>query len=201
MTSMIAATRLPTITAARVQLRWLTAADVPELYEIFSDPEVVKYWSSPPLPSIEAASRLVTEIHEHFFAGTLYQWGISRLDDDRVIGTCTLAAISVQHRRAELGFAVARAQWGRGYASEAAEALVTFAFRTLAMHRIEADVDPRNTASIRVLERLGFRREGYARERYHMAGEAQDAVLYGLLNSEFTAADRPSVAGTRGHGL
>ena len=199
---MIAETRLPTITAARVRLRWLTAADVPELYEIFSDPEVVKYWSSPPLPSIEAASELVSEIHEHFFAGTLYQWGISRLDDDRVIGTCTLAAISVQHRRAELGFAVARAQWGRGYASEAAEALVTFAFRTLAMHRIEADVDPRNVASIRCLERLGFRREGYARERYHMNGEAQDAVLYGLLNSDFTAADRlPPVAGTRGHGL
>lgn len=110
------------------------------------------------------------------------------MDDDRVIGTCTLAAIDVQHKRAELGFAVARAQWGRGYASEAAEALVTFAFRTLAMHRIEADVDPRNFASIRCLERLGFQREGYARERYHLNGEVQDAVLYGLLSSEFAGS-------------
>lgn len=195
---MIAATRLPTIAAARVRLRWLTSADVPEMYEIFSDPEVMKFWSSPPLQGIESAARLVSEIHEYFSAGTLYQWGIARVEDDRVIGTCTLAAIDVRHKRAELGFAVKRAQWGRGYASEAAEALVAFAFRTLGMHRIEADADPRNVASIRCLERLGFRREGYARERYHLNGEVQDAVLYGLLRSEFAGAEGlPSVAGTR----
>ncbi|MGZ5443472.1 MAG: GNAT family N-acetyltransferase [Thermoanaerobaculia bacterium] len=59
-----------------------------------------------------------------------------------------------------------------------------FAFQTLGLHRLEADVDPRNTASIRCLERLGFRREGYARERYHLGGEVQDAVLYGLLRKD-----------------
>lgn len=178
------ADRLPTIPTPRLNLRWLDARDVPALYDIFSDPETVRYWSGPPLARIEEAEILLAEIQAFYASGTLYQWGIAGRIDDRVIGTCTLAAISVPHRRAELGFAVKRGHWGQGYASEATAAVVRFAFQTLGLHRLEADVDPRNTASIRCLERLGFRREGYARERYHLGGEVQDAVLYGLLRKE-----------------
>ena len=133
---------------------------------------------------IGAAAALLDEIHAYFASGTLYEWGVARREDDRVIGTCTLASISLPHKRAELGFAVARTHWGQGIASEATEAIVRFAFEEMGLHRLEADVDPRNDASIRCLERLGFRREGYARERYHLGGEVQDAVLYGLLRNE-----------------
>ena len=136
------------------------------------------------MTDVGAASALLDDIHSCFASGTLYEWGAARREDDRVIGTCTLSSISLPHKRAELGFAVARAHWGRGFASEATEALVRFAFDVLGLHRLEADVDPRNGASIRCLERLGFRREGYARERYHLGGEVQDAVLYGLLRNE-----------------
>lgn len=145
----------------------------------------MKYWSRPPLEDLEAAKAFLAEIHAHFAAHDLYQWGVARREDDRVIGTCTLFAITLPHKRAELGFAIERSQWGRGYASEAAGAIVRYAFDAMDLHRIEADVDPRNPASIRTLERLGFQREGYARERYHLNGEIQDALLYGLLRSEF----------------
>jgi ribosomal-protein-alanine N-acetyltransferase len=101
-----------------------------------------------------------------------------------VIGTCTLASISRAHQRAELGYAIVRSHWRQGYASEVATAMVRFAFNTLDLHRLEADVDPRNIPSTHVLERLGFRKEGYLRERYHMNGEIQDAVLFGLLRHE-----------------
>lgn len=178
---MITTDRLPTITAARVTLRWLTDGDVPALYETFSDPEAMRYWSSPPLSGLDAAASLLAEIRSHFAAGTLYQWGIALRDSDQVIGTCTLAAVSVPHRRAELGFALSRSQWGRGYASEAIAAIIQFAFTALELHRLEADADPRNGRSIKCLEEAGFVREGYARERYHLNGEIQDAVLYGLL--------------------
>jgi RimJ/RimL family protein N-acetyltransferase len=118
----------------------------------------------------------------------LFQWGITELTADHVIGTCTLANLSTEHRRAEVGFALAQSAWGHGYISEALTALLTFAFETLHLHRIEADVDPRNHRSIAVLERAGFRREGYLRERYHLGGEVQDALFYGLLRSEFVPA-------------
>jgi ribosomal-protein-alanine N-acetyltransferase len=179
------ATSLPTLLTERLALRWLTPADVPALYEVFSDPEVTRYWSSPPLSDLAGAEALLTDIREGFTRRTLLQWGIARRDDDRVVGTCTLAGLTPAHRRAELGFALGRRHWGQGYIAEALPALVTFAFEQLGLHRLEADVDPRNRASVRALERLGFRREGYLRERYHMHGEIQDAILYGLLRPDW----------------
>jgi RimJ/RimL family protein N-acetyltransferase len=174
----------------RLALRWLTSADVPALYEIFSDPDVTRYWSSAPLPDLVAAEALLTEIHEAFARRTLLQWGIARPADDRVVGTCTLAGLTPEHRRAELGFALERRQWGRGYMAEALPAVVGFAFDQLGLHRLEADVDPQNHPSIRALQRLGFRREGYLRERYHLGGEIQDAILYGLLRPEWDEVQR-----------
>jgi ribosomal-protein-alanine N-acetyltransferase len=185
---MISGSSLPTLTTGRLTMRWLTPADVPALFEIFSDPVVTRYWSTPPLPDLAAAERLLARIEACFQARTLFQWGVARRTDNGVIGTCTLASLSPEHRRAELGYALGRAYWGQGYMAEALPALLRYAFSTLRLHRIEADVDPRNGASIRSLERLGFRREGYLRERYHLNGEFQDAVLYGLLRSEVDLA-------------
>jgi [ribosomal protein S5]-alanine N-acetyltransferase len=186
----IAGDRLPTIETPRLRLRWLEDRDVPALYRIFGDAETVRYWSSPPLPDQAAAAKLLAEIRSLFAAGTLYQWGVASHPGDEVLGTCTLASISISHRRAELGFAVNRDHWGRGYASEAIAAVVQYAFASLGLHRLEADVDPRNHASIRCLEKIGFRKEGYARERYHLGGEIQDAALYGLLRHELRT-ERP----------
>lgn len=181
------ADRLPTITTERLRLRWLTPADVPALFAIFGDPAVCRYWSRSALPDLAAAASLQGEIARCFAERSLFQWGLAERDTDTVVGTCTLAALSSEHRRAEVGFALAQAVWGRGYLAEALHALLTFAFDTLELHRVEADVDPRNARSIRVLERAGFRREGHLRERYHLAGEVQDAVIYGLLRREWGA--------------
>jgi RimJ/RimL family protein N-acetyltransferase len=180
---------LPTIHTARLQLRWLTPDDVPALAAIFGDAEVCRFWSSPALSDMAAAEALHTEIVRGFAARSLFQWGIAERGTNTVVGTCTLASLSSEHRRAEVGFALARAAWGRGYVSEALPALLDFAFETLDLHRLEADVDPRNERSIRVLERLGFEREGYLRERYHVNGELQDAVLYGLLRRDWVTRD------------
>ncbi len=184
------ADHLPTIATDRLHLRWLTPADVPALFTIFGDPVVCRYWSRPTLPDLDAAAALQREIVDKFIARSLFQWGIAERATNTVVGTCTLAALSTEHRRGELGYALARDAWGRGYLAEALPALLRFAFETLALHRVEADVDPRNTRSIRVLEREGFRREGHLRERYHVAGELQDAVLYGLLRPDWSDRHR-----------
>ena len=77
--------------------------------------------------------------------------------------------------------------WGRGLGAGAVALLAGFAFDVLGLRRLEADVDPRNTASLRLLERLGFVREGHLRERWILGGEIQDAVFYGLLRREWAA--------------
>ena len=178
---------LPTIHATRVSLREITAADLDALYLIFSDPEVMRYWSTPPLASKAAAHDLLTEIqagYKHRFL----KWGIAFRSNDALLGTCTLFNLDITHRRAEIGYALGRQYWRMGYAHEALQALLRHAFDELNLHRIEADVDPRNSASIRTLERLGFQREGYLRERWQVGGEIQDALFYGLLRPEWIPA-------------
>lgn len=182
--------RLPTILALRLRLRWLEEADIPALFAIFSDPQVMRYWSHGPFASMDDARDYLRRIRECFAKRELFQWGIELIatdggGGDQIIGTCTLAQLDAQHRRAELGFALARAHWGCGYIAEALPALVRFAFEELDLHRLTADADPRNQASIRALERLGFQREGLLREHYLLNGEKQDAVLCGLLRETY----------------
>ncbi len=179
---------LPTLETRRLRLRWLDTADLPALFAIFSDPEVMRYWSHEPLTDLAAAGELLAEIQGYFTRRELFQWGIVRREDNLVIGTCTLAQIASCHRRAEVGFALGRRSWGQGFASEALTELLRFAFEELDLNRLEADVDPRNEASLRTLERLGFRREGFLCERYFVGGELQDSVLLGLLRRDWEAA-------------
>ena len=176
---------LPRLDTPRAVIRGMTAADVPALYEIFRDPEVTRYWSWPAYTHPAQAAALLAEIDELFEERTLFQWGVARREDDRVVGTVTLFAIEWENRRGEVGFALGRAAWGRGLMREALAALFDFAFDTLGFHRLEADVDPRNERSLAVLERHGFRREGLLRERHIVAGEIQDSVMLGLLAREW----------------
>lgn len=176
---------LPTINTDRVRLRWMSEADIDALYTIFSNAEVMRYWSSPPISDRNAAALILKGVHGGFQNRTQLKWGLATRTDDALIGTVTLYNLSFDNRRAEMGYALGRAHWGNGYMHEALQGLLGYAFGVLDFHRIEADVDPRNGASIRTLERLGFQREGYLRERWQVDGEIQDALFYGLLRPDW----------------
>lgn len=191
-------TALPTLETARLRLRHLTPADVPALFAVFSDPAVMRYWSSPPFADEAAAAKLLAGIEAGFQARTILQWGVARQTDNQVLGTCTLHfyGASAQNRRAEVGYALGSAHWGQGLIHEALTALVSFAFAPdgLHLHRLEADIDPRNAASARVVARLGFQQEGYLRERWLVNGEVCDTALYGLLGSEWKGKPAAALA-------
>ena len=172
---------LPVLDTERLRLRALVDADIAALFSIFKDPEAMRYWTRPAMRDIAEAEALLRDIHDHAAAETLFQWGIARREDDLVIGTCTLFRIEADNRRAELGYILRRDHWGRGLAHEALTALVNHAFATGGLHRLEADIDPRNAGSIRSVVRLGFKLEGHLRERFFVAGEIQDSLIYGLL--------------------
>lgn len=184
--------RLPTLEAPRVVLRWLEERDVEALFGIFSDPEVMRYWSSPPMEELADARHLLADVHTKFRRKTYYQWGIARREDDRVIGTCTLFHLELDNRRAEIGYALGRESWGQGYVAEALGALLTYTFDALGLHRLEADVDPDNARSIKTLERLGFQKEGYLRERWIVSGKVMDTLLFGLLRREWPGPWTPT---------
>jgi RimJ/RimL family protein N-acetyltransferase len=177
--------RLPRLRGDRVELRALEDGDVPALFGIFGDPEVMRYWSTPPFASVKEALDLLAGIRAGFHDRRFFQWGVQEIATGELVGTCTLFYLIPAHRRAEIGYALARPRWGSGLGSDAVRTLVGFAFDTLGLHRLEADVDPRNARSLRLLERQGFRREGLLRDRYQVSGEIQDAVLLGLLRPEW----------------
>jgi RimJ/RimL family protein N-acetyltransferase len=156
------------------------------LHEVFSDPEVMRYWSEPPHPDRARTAEMVESILADVESREVLQWGIERIDDGRLLGTVTLIAQGSQPR-AELGYILGRDHWGQGYAGEAQRRVIEFAFDDLGLHRLEADTHPDNAASLRSLERLGFRREGTLRERWIVAGEACDSAVLGLLASEWRA--------------
>lgn len=133
---------------------------------------------------LSEAEELLREIGRLAASRTLFQWGLALRADDVIVGTCTLAWLDWTHRRAEIGYALRSSSWRRGCMGEALPALIDHAFGDLALRRLEADVDPRNEASLRLLDKLGFKREGYLRERYDVNGELQDTVLLGLLARE-----------------
>ncbi len=176
---------LPTLDGPRVRLRWLTGRDVGAIFAIFSDPRMMRYWSSPAMKERSEAEAYVARIHDGFSRKSVFQWGIERKEDGRVIGTCTLLHVDAANKRAELGYALGSAYWKRGYMMEAMAALLDFSFRTLGLRRLEADVDPRNENSLRLLGKLGFQREGLLRERWNVGDEIQDSALFGLLAREW----------------
>jgi ribosomal-protein-alanine N-acetyltransferase len=176
---------LPTLPAQRLRLRALTPADTDDVFAVFADPLVMRYWSSPAMTAPDQAAGYIEQIRAWFASRGGLQWGIALDDEDgRIIGTVTLCAFALEHRRCEVGYALGADHWGQGYAGEALHRVLAFAFDELDLARIEADVDPRNDASIRLLERLHFRREGLLRARWRVGGEVQDALVYGLLREE-----------------
>ena len=182
---MIDGDALPTIDAPRVRLRWLTARDVDAVFAVFSDPRMMRYWSTPAMKERAEATAYVTRIHEGFASKGLFQWGIERKEDGQVMGTCTLFHIDAANMRAELGYGLASTYWKQGFMIEALSALIGFSFGSLRLRRLEADVDPRNENSLRVLDKLGFAREGLLRERWHVGDELQDSAILGLLAKEW----------------
>jgi len=171
----------------RLRLRAVRGSDAPALLEIFADPAVARYGSSPPWADLAEAERRVARDLQGGADGSVLALLVERAADARVIGRCVLFHVDRGCRRAEVGYALASSAWGQGYAREAVQALLDYGFEHLDLNRVEADIDPRNTASARLLERLGFRAEGLLRERWIVAGEVSDSAMYGLLRAEWSA--------------
>ena len=176
-----------TMATARLDLRALAPADAGAVFAMRSDPVVQRYGSHPAWTDPQQAVAYIERNIEAMAAGTHAQFAVVRRDDSAVIGTVTLYALDAQCRRADVGYALLVSEWGRGYANEAVTALLDWGFEHLDLNRVEADIDPRNTPSACLLERLGFLREGHLRERWIVDGEICDSWIYGLLRSGWQA--------------
>jgi ribosomal-protein-alanine N-acetyltransferase len=176
---------LPRLKTARLELRAIGADDINALFSIYSDPQTMRYWSRGPYSSPQELQSYLEKTEQAFASQSQLRWGVARREDGRVIGVCSLYAIDANNLRADIGYILNRETWGQGYMQEALTAIFEYAFEVMSLRRIEADIDPRNAASIASLERLGFCREGLLRERWLVNGEISDSLIMGLLRSSW----------------
>ena len=188
----------PELPTERLLLRPLQSCDAPALLAIFSDPETVAYTEWDPFETIEDAHWLIrwanTAAEQE--PRTVFAWAIQWRDsnDDELLGIVTLTIRNPSGREADIGYMVNRTQWGRGIASEAVQAIILSGFHDLALHRIVGRCSPENTASGRVLEKVGMLREGCLRRNTWEKGRWRDTLIYALLEDEVPGA-YPSLSG------
>ena len=176
------------LTTARLRLRPLALSDAPVVARLAGRREIAEMTLSIPHPHSEPAARQWIERALTLQSGgTAHPFAITLAATGDFIGAVGVHAIDPEHWQAEMGFWIAVEHWRRGYASEAAEAIVRFAFETLRLNRVYAHYLVRNPASGRVLQKAGLRPEGVLRQRTRKWGVFQDTAVVSLLYDEWRA--------------
>ena len=185
----------PTLRTSRLLLRPFTEADTDAIFALQSNPYVLRYWDSPPWSERSRADRFIARCKQMEQEGSGARVAIERGSDRVFIGWCCLVEWNPDYRSATLGYCLDDSAWGQGFATEAADALLQWAFGALDLNRVQSDADTRNTASARVLEKLGFMREGTLRENCIVNGEVSDSWVYGLLRRQWRPLPARPAAG------
>src|SRR5258708_17563283 len=142
----------PTLQTERCVLRAITQDDAPDLFRIMGDPRVTRYVGRAPMASLDDATARIEGYHSTFQRQEGIPWGISLRADGKLIGTCVYWHFIPEHDRAEVGYSLSPDYWGQGYATEVVRAELTLGFTRIGLHSVEAQIDPANSASRRVLE-------------------------------------------------
>ena len=172
--------RPPILETERLRLEPIGETDVPAMFALLGDPEVMAYWDSPEIADPDVVTEIVLGQVSDMAEGKAVYWGVRRLADGDFIGACDLSEIDARHHRAEVGFMLGRGAWGHGYAVEAMRAVIAHA-ASIGLRRLTARTHLGNRRSDSLLEKLGFHEEGLLRGYILRDGERRDCRLFGLL--------------------
>lgn len=175
----------PPIETSRLTIRLVSEGDLEDLLVVNGDDLVTTYLPYASWRSLSDAQAWLQRVMTLQTTGQAVQCVLWHKTAQRVIGSCLLFRHDEGSARAELGYVLGRAHWGQGLMSEALRAFIDCAFNHLSLRRLEAEIDPRNQPSTRLVRRLGFTREGLLRQRWVTLNEPRDVEIFGLLRSEW----------------
>jgi ribosomal-protein-alanine N-acetyltransferase len=173
----------PVLITDRIVLRELRTEDAADLLVFRGDAEEQRF-NSEPLQTLEQSVALIEEVRGDYAAQTGVSWALTLKSSGRVVGLFGYHHWDHYHRRADIGYDLARELWGQGLATEALTAAIRFGFSDMQLNRIEAQTIADNEPSTRLLGRLGFVLEGTRRSySWEEDGTFHDGAIYGLLRN------------------
>jgi ribosomal-protein-alanine N-acetyltransferase len=174
----------PVLESERLMLRRIIPADADDILRFKGDYAVTRYNGGQAYTDRQQALDLIDRLDAGYAERRSLAWGITLKPTDTVIGLVGFKSWHRSDYRADIGYDLAQAYWGRGLMPEAARAVLDFGFSEMALNRVEADANTANLASIRVLQKLGFRSEGVRPQQYYEDGAFHDLALFGLLRRD-----------------
>lgn len=178
----------PTLETRRLRLREIVATDAPTLFQIHRDVDAMRWFGTDPMTTLHEAEQLVERFASwRNLPNPGIRWGIEERATGALIGSCGLFKWNRGWQACSLGYELAQPAWGQGFMQEALAATLAWGFDSMALNRIEAQVHPDNTASLKLLGKLGFVQEGLLRQAGYWLGAHRDLIQLSLLRQDHLA--------------
>ncbi len=176
----------PQLETKRLVLRELHSGDAESLFAVLGDEEVTQFYDDEGFRDVSQAGKQIEAWAAGFRARRCVRWGIAQRENGEIIGTCGYYGFHGWHKRAGIGYELARPFWRQGIMTEALGAIIEFGFKRVGLNRIEAVVMPGNQVSVKLLEGLGFHQEGVLREYENWGDKGYvDLMMFSLLRREY----------------
>lgn len=181
-TRIIFPTTIPTLESSRLILSEITENDAEEYYLLCSDPLTMRLWGTSTHTTPTETKELISYLHQKFLEHQMIRWGIRIKGNNHLIGDIGFWRFIFPRDRAEIGAKLHHSYWNQGIVTEALRVIIDFAFKTIKLHSIEANVDPTNIPSLRTISKCGFEQEGYIKEHTFCPYSEQykDTLLFSL---------------------
>ena len=177
-------TAFPVLQTKRLDLIEIKQNHLPDIFKLFGDDSVTKFYNIETLTEEKEAQKLIDWFNDRFIDKLGIRWGIALKRKNEIIGTIGFNNFTSGHR-ANIGFDLQKDYWNKGYITESLNAVIDFGFIKLKINRIEGEVMQGNTISEKVLDKLGFKKEGILRQWMFWNGKHYDMTMYSLLKEEF----------------
>ncbi|MGI6739803.1 MAG: GNAT family N-acetyltransferase [Christensenellales bacterium] len=179
---------LPRLSTDRLIIRAPKRRDSGDMFLYSKNPECSRYCLWHPHRSVADSRHFISMLIKENLRLKAQHFAVVLKDSEKMIGTIGISGYSKRDSSAEIGYSLSPEYWGQGYGTEALKSIIDYSFNTLKLNRIEAKSDTRNIASVKLLEKCGFKREGHMHKGMFMKGEYVDLYLYGLLAEDYNKA-------------
>jgi ribosomal-protein-alanine N-acetyltransferase len=178
----------PNLETERFLLREIQTSDAEAVFACFNDDEVTRFYDQPTFTAMEQAEKLILHMRQGFRDRRSIRWGITRKEDNWLLGTCGYNSWNRYVRKTGVGYELAQPYWRQGVMTEVLTAVLTFGYQRMNLNRVEALVMPGNVGSEKVLVKLGFQCEGLLRQYAYFKDSFCDLQMFALLRQDWSKA-------------